>query len=34
VIENGDADEVVPLEAIGARLDGLVRAAHPARRTT
>jgi two-component system chemotaxis response regulator CheB len=34
VIENGDADEVVPLEAIGAQLDALVRAAHPARRTT
>jgi len=34
VIENGDADEVVPLEAIGARLDELVRAPSLARRTT
>jgi two-component system chemotaxis response regulator CheB len=34
VIQNGDADEVVPLEAIGPRLATLVTGTPPARRTT
>ncbi len=34
VIQNGDADEVLPLERIGPRLDTLARGGAPARRTT
>jgi two-component system, chemotaxis family, protein-glutamate methylesterase/glutaminase len=34
VIQNGDADEVLPLERIGSRLDTLARGGIPARRTT
>jgi len=34
VIQNGDADEVLPLERIGPRMDALARGAPPARRTT
>jgi two-component system chemotaxis response regulator CheB len=34
VIQNGDADEVLPLERIGPRLDALARGIPPARRTT
>ncbi len=34
VIQNGDADEVLPLERIGPRLDALARGNAPARRTT
>ena len=34
VIQNGDADEVLPLERIGHRLGALTSAGFPARRTT
>ncbi len=34
VIQNGDADEVLPLERIGPRMDALARGAPPARSTT
>ena len=34
VIQNGDADEVLPLERIGPRLDTLARGEAPTRRTT